>query len=301
MNIPHPAPPFGPLVTAMATPFGPQGQLDLLRAEALVDRLIHNASTGLVITGTTGESPTLTAQEKLELYRAAKSASAGRAPIIANTGDNETAFSIELSKQAEQIGVDALLLVVPYYNRPSQEGLFQHFKAIAQSVELPCLLYNVPARTARNLEPSTVARLAEIPNIIGIKEASGDLTQIAQIRASMPDDFWIYSGNDNDTFPMLSLGGCGVISVASHIAGPQISEMMSAFWSGDLKRALDLHLKLLPLVNALFPASSPSPAPVKAGMKLQGFDCGGLRLPMIEAEPSDIEVLRQAMQKAGVL
>ena len=301
MNIPHPTPPFGPLITAMATPFGPQSQLDLARAEALAERLIQNASTSLVITGTTGESPTLTAQEKLDLYRATKSAAGNRAKIIANTGDNETAFSVELSRQAQEIGVDALLLVVPYYNRPSQEGLFQHFKAIAQSVELPCILYNVPARTARNLEPSTVARLAEVPNIIGIKEASGDLTQIAQIRASTPEDFWIYSGNDNDTFPMLALGGCGVISVASHIAGPQIAEMMSAFWSGDLKRALKLHLKLLPLVNALFPASSPSPAPVKAGMKLQGFDAGGLRLPLIEAEQSDVEALRAAMQKAEVL
>ncbi len=301
MNIPHPAPPFGPLLTAMATPFGPHGELDLPQAEALVNHLIQNASTGLVITGTTGESPTLTAHEKLDLYRAAKTASAGRAKIIANTGDNETAFSIELSRQAQDIGVDALLLVVPYYNRPSQEGLFQHFKAIAQAVELPCLLYNVPARTARNLEPSTVARLAELPNIIGIKEASGDLTQVAEIRASTPDDFWIYSGNDNDTFPMLSLGGCGVISVASHIAGPQLSEMMSAFWSGDLKRALELHLKLLPLVNALFPASSPSPAPVKAGLALQGFSCGGLRLPLVEAEPRDIQALRHAMQKAEVL
>lgn len=301
MNIPHPTPPFGPLVTAMATPFGPNGELDLARSEALADRLIHNASTGLVITGTTGESPTLSAEEKLDLYRAAKSASSGRAPIIANTGDNETAFSIELSKQAEQIGVDALLLVVPYYNRPSQEGLYRHFKAIAQSVELPCILYNVPARTARNLEPSTVARLAEIPNIIGIKEASGDLTQIAQIRAYVGENFWIYSGNDNDTFSMLSLGGCGVISVASHIAGPQIAEMMSAFWSGDLKRSLELHLKLIPLVNAIFPASSPSPAPVKAGMKLQGFDAGGLRLPLVEAEESDVEALRLAMQKAEIL
>lgn len=301
MNIPHPAPPFGPLVTAMATPFGPRGELDLPRAEALAERLIQNSSTGLVITGTTGESPTLTGEEKLELYRAARSAVGGRAAIIANTGDNETAFSIELSRRAQEIGVDALLLVVPYYNRPSQEGLFQHFQAIAQSVDLPCILYNVPARTARNLEASTVARLAQVPNIVGIKEASGDLGQIARIRAATDDDFWVYSGNDADTLPMLSLGGCGVISVASHLAGPMMSEMMSAFWSGDLKRALEMHLQLLPLLDALFPATSPSPAPVKAGLAMQGFDCGGLRLPLVEAEESDKQSLRAAMQKLEIL
>jgi 4-hydroxy-tetrahydrodipicolinate synthase len=296
MNIPQPAPPFGPLVTAMATPFDAEFALDLPRAEALADRLIQHSSTGLVITGTTGESPALSSEEKLELYRAAKSAAAGRAPIIANTGGYATAPSIELSKKAEKVGVDALLLVVPYYNKPSQEGLFQHFKAIAESVELPCILYNVPGRTSRNLEAETVARLAEIPNIIGVKEASGDLTQIARIRAATDVGFWIYSGNDADTLPMLALGGCGVISVASHVAGPQIAQMMAAFWSGDLKRALELHLNLLPVVDALFPASSPSPAPVKAGLEMQGFPCGGLRLPLIAAGESERAALQKALE-----
>lgn len=294
-----PAAPFGPLLTAMATPFTPDGQVDFNRAAELAAHLVENGSTGLVVTGTTGESPTLTPEEKLELYRIVKKSVA--VPVIANTGDNETAFSIELSRRAQEIGVDGLLLVVPYYNRPNQEGLYRHFKTIAESVDLPCLLYNVPARCARNLEATTVARLSEVPNIIGIKEAGGDLAQIGRIRASTPVDFWIYSGNDGDTLPMLTLGCCGVISVVSHIAGKPFRAMMEAFWSGDGARALELHLKLLPVIDALFPVGSPSPAPVKAGMRMQGFDCGGLRLPMTECSQSDREVLSATMKAAGLL
>jgi 4-hydroxy-tetrahydrodipicolinate synthase len=226
---------------------------------------------------------------------------AGNASVIANSGDNETAFSTEFSRQVQRIGVDALLLVVPYYSRPNQEGLYQHFKTIASAVDLPCILYNVPGRTARNLEASTVIRLAEIDNIVGVKEASGDLPQIAHIRAGTADDFWIYSGNDGDTLPMLTLGCCGVISVLSHIAGKPFREMIEAFQRGALQRALDLHLQLLPVTEALFPASSPNPAPVKAAMKLQGFDCGGLRLPLTPAGEAEIAKLRAAMTTAGLL
>lgn len=292
--------PFGPLVTAMVTPFNSQGEVDYRRAAELAARLVENGSSGLVVCGTTGESPTLTPGEKLELFRAVKQA-VGEVPVIANTGDNETAFSIEFSHQAQACGVDALLLVVPYYNRPNQEGLYRHFKAIAEAVELPCLLYNVPARTARNLEAATVARLSEVRNIVGVKEAGGDFVQISRIRALTPDKFWIYSGNDVDTLPMLTLGCCGVISVLSHIAGKPFRQMMEAFWQGDLDTALALHLKLLPLTEALFPASAPSPIAVKAGLQLQGFDCGGLRLPLIEATKTERENLCQAMQEAGVL
>lgn len=294
-----PPAPFGPMLTAMVTPFTADGQVDFNRAAELAARLVENGSTGLVVTGTTGESPTLTPEEKLELYRIVKKAVS--VPVIANTGDNETSFSIELSRRAQEIGVDALLLVVPYYNRPNQEGLYRHFKTIAEAVELPCLLYNVPARCARNLEATTVARLSEISNIIGIKEAGGDLAQIARIRASTPHDFWIYSGNDGDTLPMLTLGCCGVISVVSHIAGKPFREMMEAFWRGDGARALELHLKLLPVIDALFPVNSPSPAPVKAGLQMQGFDCGDLRLPMTECSDADRETLRAVMKTAEVL
>jgi 4-hydroxy-tetrahydrodipicolinate synthase len=295
-----PSAPFGPLITAMVTPFDASGAIDFYAVEKLSAHLLQNGSSGLVITGTTGESPTLSPEEKIELYRKVKSV-AGKASVIANTGDNETSFSIEFSRRVQDIGVDALLLVVPYYNRPSQEGLFRHFEAIATAVDLPCLLYNVPARTARNLEASTVARLSQIPNIVGIKEASGDLSQIAHIRASTPPEFLIYSGNDADTLPMLTLGCCGVVSVASHVAGKLIAEMMSAFWSGDTQRAMQLHLQLMPIFEALFPASSPSPAPVKAGLQMQNVDCGGLRLPLVEATASDRENLRSALQSAGLL
>ena len=291
---------FGPLVTAMVTPFNSAGEVDYARAEELAARLIENGTTGLVLSGTTGESPTLSPTEKLELFRVVKKA-AGSTPILANTGDNETSFSVEMTKQAEKVGVDAILLVVPYYNKPSQEGLFQHFKTIAEATSLPCVLYNVPARTARNMDADTTARLAEISNIVGTKEASGDFEQIARVRAKTGNDFQIYSGNDSDTLPMLTLGACGVVSVASHIAGKPIHEMMDAFWSGDITRAREIHLQLLPVVQALFPPSTPSPAPVKAALQLQNFDCGGLRLPLVECTGAEHQAVQSAMQSAGLL
>lgn len=291
---------FGPLVTAMVTPFTSDGAVDYARAEELASRLIDTGSTGLVLSGTTGESPTLSPAEKVELFRVVKEA-VGSIPVVANTGDNETAFSVELTQLAESAGVDGILMVVPYYNRPSQEGLFQHFKKIAESVSLPCLLYNVPARSARNMEAATTARLAEIPNIIGIKEASADLTQIAFIRAQTPDAFQIYSGNDSDVLAMLTLGGCGVISVVSHIAGPLMSELMEALWNADILRARELHLRLLPVIDAIFPATSPNPAPIKAALQLQGFDCGDLRLPLVECTSQERENIRIAMENAGIL
>jgi 4-hydroxy-tetrahydrodipicolinate synthase len=290
--------PFGPLITAMATPFSPDGAVDFPRAAELARRLVDNGSTGLVVTGTTGESPTLTPEEKLELYRCVKQAV--NVPVIANSGDNETAFSVEFSRQAQEAGVDALLLVVPYYNRPNQEGLYRHFKAVAEAVELPCVLYNVPTRTARNLEPSTVKRLSEVKNIIGVKEASGDLAQVGKIRNLCPD-LYLWSGNDGDVLPFVAIGGHGVISVMSHVAGKAMRRMMDAHWKGDWQAARDEHLKLLPVAEALFPATSPSPAPVKAALKLQGFDCGGLRLPLVEAGEAEIEALRATMSAAGLL
>lgn len=291
---------FGPLVTAMVTPFASDGTVDYARAEELASRLIDTGSTGLVLSGTTGESPTLSPAEKVELFRVVKEA-VGSIPVIANTGDNETAFSVELTQLAENAGIDGILMVVPYYNRPSQEGLFQHFKKIAESVSLPCLLYNVPGRSARNMDADTTARLAEIPNIVGIKEASADLTQIAAIRTQTPDAFQIYSGNDSDVLPMLTLGCCGVISVVSHIAGPLMYELMEAFWSGDILRSRELHLRLLPVIDAIFPATSPNPAPIKAALELQGFDCGGLRLPLVECTAQERENIRIAMKNAGIL
>lgn len=297
-NVPYA--PFGPLLTAMATPFDASGAVDYGRAEELAVRLLENGSSGLIVTGTTGESPTLTPDEKLELYRRVKKV-APSVPIIANSGDNETAFSIEFSKMAADTGVDALLLVVPYYNKPSQEGLFRHFSAIAEAVELPCLLYNVPGRTGRNMSAATQARLSQVPNIVGTKEASGDLVQIGHIRANTPDNWAIYSGDDAATLPMLPLGCCGCISVLSHIAGKEFRAMMEAFWAGEVKQARDLHLRLLPVIEALFPADSPSPAPVKAAMALQGFSTGGLRLPLLEIEDEERARLKKVLETAGLL
>ena len=298
MSAPHA--PFGPLITAMVTPFDGDGAVDYDRAQQLATRLLQNGSSGLVVTGTTGESPTLTPDEKLELYRRVK-AVAGNAPVIANSGDNETAFSIEFSRQAQDTGVDALLLVVPYYSKPSQEGLYRHFEAIANAVDLPCLLYNVPGRTARNMSAATQARLSEIPNIVGTKEASGDLVQIAMLRANTPDDWAIYSGDDPAMLPMMPLGACGCISVLAHIAGREFRAMIDAFWAGEIDKARELHLRLLPVIAALFPPDTPSPAPVKAALELQGFGCGGLRLPLVECDEAERASLKKVMETAGLL
>ena len=291
--------PFGSLVTAMVSPFTPDGALDFGRAQELARHLVENSSTGLVVAGTTGESPTLSHDEKLQLFRAVKEAVA--VPIIANVGSNNTRSSIELARESAELGVDALLAVVPYYNKPSQEGLFQHFKAIAEATPLPLVLYNLPGRTSRNMEAATTARLSEIPNIIATKESSGDPTQWARTKMLCRDDFLLISGNDSDTLPMLALGASGVVSVISHIAGKQMKQMMDAFWSGDFQTALDIHCRLLPVVDALFPASSSNPIPLKAALKLQGFDCGGLRLPLVDANESETESVRVAMQNAGLL
>lgn len=288
------------MVTAMVTPFKPDGSIDFARMEQLTARLINDGSTGLVVAGTTGESPTLTPEEKIELFKCVKGA-AGKTPVIAGTGDNETAFSIEFSRKAEETGVDGLLLVVPYYNKPGQEGIYRHFKAIAEAVDLPCILYNIPGRTGRNMEASTVARLAEVKNIVGNKEASGNMELVGKTRAATPRDFAIYSGNDGDVLPMLPLGCCGVISVISHIAGPQLKQMMEAFWKGDMETALQLHLRLLPVCDALFPPTTSNPVPIKAALQLQGFDCGGLRLPMVEADAVEREAVRKSMQRAELL
>ena len=298
MTAPHA--PFGPLITAMVTPFDASGAVDYHRAQELATRLLEHGSSGLVVTGTTGESPTLTPEEKLELYRRVKEV-AGDAPVIANSGDNETAFSVEFSKQAQDTGVDALLLVVPYYSKPSQEGLYRHFKTIAEAVDLPCLLYNVPGRTARNMSAATQARLSEIPNIVGTKEASGDLIQIATLRAHTPLNWAIYSGDDPAMLPMLPLGACGCISVLAHIAGKEFRAMIDAFWAGEMDTARELHLRLLPVIAALFPPDTPSPAPVKAALELQGFGCGGLRLPLVECDESERASLKIVMEKAGLL
>jgi 4-hydroxy-tetrahydrodipicolinate synthase len=276
----------------MVTPFREDGAVDYDRAAELAEKLTAEGSDGLLVTGTTGESPTLTKEEKLQLYRVVKQA-AGQVPVLAGTGSNNTALSVELTRAASATGVDGILLVGPYYNKPSAEGLYQHFRACAQATELPVVIYNVPGRTGKNIEAKTILRLAEeVPNIVGVKEASGDLKQITAICAGKPDDFYVWSGDDGLTIPIMSVGGVGVISVASHVAGRQMRAMIDAFWAGEVERAAQLHCRLSPLFEALFLPSG-NPACVKRALEICGFPVGGLRLPLVPASQADTDIIRR--------
>jgi 4-hydroxy-tetrahydrodipicolinate synthase len=275
---------FGRLITAMVTPFGQDGAVDDAQAARLAQTLVENGSDSLVVSGTTGESPTLTAEEKLRLFRTVKAAVGDRAKVIGGTGNYSTQESIELTHRAGD-ALDGVLMVVPYYNLPPQEGLYRHFRAIAEHTSLPCIVYNVPSRTVRNLEAETTIRLAEdVPNIVGIKEAVNNLDQVAALLSGLPSDFRVWSGNDGDTFPMMALGAYGVVSVASHVVGRQIRRMIDLAAGGETAAAAQLHLHLLPLFKALFPPISPvsSPSAIKCALDLVGFETGGLRLPLIE-------------------
>ncbi len=287
---------WGPVITAMATPFRSDGGVDYDRAAELALRLVDGGSTGIVVAGTTGESPTLTDEEKLELLRVVKDAVQGRAAVLAGTGTYDTAHSVHLSRQAQQKGADGLLVVVPYYNRPTQEGLYQHFKTVAESTDLPVLMYNIPARTGTNMLPETVARLSEVRNVAGIKEASGNLDQVSEIRRRTPEGFLIYSGDDSLTLPYLSVGAVGIVSVASHLVGREIAEMIAHFQAGRVEEARRIHLRLFPLFRALFIA--PNPVPLKAALELAGFPVGKPRLPLVEATPKEREQIGAAMREA---
>jgi 4-hydroxy-tetrahydrodipicolinate synthase len=284
---------FGHVITAMVTPFDANGQVDYGKAAMLAKRLIENGNDGLVISGTTGESPTLSDDEKIRLFRATKEAVGSRGKIIAGTGTYDTAHSIHLSKEAHRAGADGLLLVNPYYSRPSQEGLFQHFKTIAESTPLPVMLYNIPGRTSVNCTPETIARLAQVPNIVAVKEAAGSLDQVSEIRVRTPDSFLIYSGDDSLTLPKLAVGATGVVSVAGNLAGRPIQEMIQAFLAGRTGDALKLHRRLWPLFKVLFITTNP--VPVKAAMRLSGFDCGKVRLPLVDATPKEEEQIASVL------
>jgi len=273
---------FGRMITAMVTPFDKQGEVDYGKAKALALALIESGSDGVVVSGTTGESPTLTKQEKLRLFADIKSAVGRSGTVIAGTGSYSTKESIAFSQEAERTGVDGLLLVVPYYNKPTQDGLFEHFSAIARSTSLPCILYNVPSRTVTNLAPETMIRLARVPNIVGLKEASGNFEQAAKVIQAAPSGFLLYSGNDSDTMPMMAMGAYGVISVASHLVGNQIKDMMEKSLHGDTAGAAAIHRRMLPLVNALFVVSNP--IPVKYALNKVGFEVGKPRLPLLEPD-----------------
>lgn len=289
---------FGQVLTAMVTPFDQNGEIDFNATKTLVEHLITNGTDGLVVAGTTGESPTLTTEEKIELFKCVVEAAAGRVHVIAGTGSNNTQASISLTKLAEETGVDGIMLVAPYYNKPSQEGLYQHFKTIAESTSLPVMLYNIPGRSVVNISVETIVRLSEIPNVVSIKEASGNLDAMAEIISKTPSDFTLYSGDDGLTIPVLAIGGAGVISVASHIIGNDMQEMINAFKNGDVQKAAATHRNLLPIMRALFIA--PSPSPVKAALNLNGIQVGGVRLPMVPLSNKEQSVLEEVLQASGI-
>ncbi|ASB89557.1 4-hydroxy-tetrahydrodipicolinate synthase [Bacillus sonorensis] len=270
---------FGNIATAMVTPFDKNENIDFQKLSKLIDYLLKNGTDSLVVAGTTGESPTLSEEEKIALIQYSVKEAAGRVPVIAGTGSNNTKASIKLTKKAEEAGADAVMLVTPYYNKPSQEGMYRHFRAIAEETSLPVMLYNVPGRTAASLAPETAIRLAEIPNIVAIKEASGDLEAITKIIAETPEDFAVYSGDDSLTLPVLSVGGRGIVSVASHVIGPEMQQMIKHYMNGETQQAALIHQKLLPLMKGLFAA--PNPSPLKTALQLKGLDVGSVRLPLI--------------------
>ncbi|MBI4199378.1 MAG: 4-hydroxy-tetrahydrodipicolinate synthase [Chloroflexi bacterium] len=284
---------LGRLFTAMVTPFDQQGAVDYTQAGRLARALVESGSDGVVVAGTTGESPTLTHSEKARLFAEVRQALGGRGSVVAGAGTYSTQESIELTREAQKAGADAVLLVVPYYNKPTQEGLERHFRAIAESTSLPCILYNVPSRTITNLAAETTLRLSQVPNIVGIKEASADFDQIAKIVSGARAGFRVWSGNDSDTFALMCLGGYGVVSVASHLVGGQIKRMMEMVLVGKLEEAAREHRRLLPLFKGMFVLSNP--IPVKYSVNIVGFNVGGLRLPLTMPDERTASQLKELL------
>jgi 4-hydroxy-tetrahydrodipicolinate synthase len=285
---------LGRLITAMVTPFKDDSSVDFAQAKRLALALLKSGSDGLVVVGTTGESPTLLRDEELRLFSEIKSAVGEQGSVIAGTGSNSTAEAIEATMAAEKTGIDACLLVVPYYNKPTQDNLYRHFSSIAESTSLPCILYNVPSRTVTSLAADTVIRLSKVDNIIGVKEASGNLSEIAKIIENTGDDFVVWSGNDTDTLPILALGGYGVISVASNIVGIQTKEMIGSLLRGKTARAAEIHRHLIPLINALFVIANP--IPVKYAMNHIGFKVGTTRPPLYPPDEKTATLLRETLK-----
>jgi 4-hydroxy-tetrahydrodipicolinate synthase len=291
---------FGRVFTAMITPFKANGDVNYDVAEKLAVYLAENGTDTVLVCGTTGESPTLTRAEEFELFRVVKNALAGKAKVLVGTGSNSTREAIAATEEAAKLGMDGSLQVVPYYNKPPQEGIYQHFASVAHACpELPLILYNIPGRTGQNMTPETVARLAEIPNIIGIKEASGNLDQASQIRRLTPSEFAIYSGDDSLTLPLMAIGGKGVISVAAHLVGNQLQEMVQAFEKGEVQRAAEIDRTLYPLFKTLFLTTNP--IPVKMALKLQGWDVGAPRLPLCEPPEEITQKLAAVMKDLNLL
>jgi len=292
---------FGRIVTAMVTPFDSDLAVNWSEVKRLIDYLIEEQQTdSIVVCGTTGESPTLSHEEKLELFRVSVEHANGRCRIIAGTGSNDTEETVQLTKEAEHIGVDGILLVAPYYNRPSQEGLYRHFRKAAEATKLPVMLYNIPSRTGINVSVDTTLRLTrDVPNIVASKEAHSDFDHFSSLIAQSPDHFKVYSGDDVITLPLLAIGAYGVVSVASHVIGKEMKAMVTAYLNGDVRKAAEWHAKLSPIFHGLFncPHRVPNPVPVKAALELHGIRAGGVRLPLVEATEQEREFIRTLFQR----
>lgn len=286
---------IGRLLTAMVTPFTPEGEVDYAGAQRLARDLLASGSEGVVVSGTTGEAPTLSRDEKLRLFRAVKEAVGSDGAVLAGTSTYDTRESVEMSREATAAGVDGLLLTVPYYSKPPQEGLYRHFEAIAAVTDLPCVLYNIPGRTSVNMTPETIVRLARIPNIVGVKEASGSLDAVSKIVEEAPG-FRVWSGDDQMTLPILAVGGYGVICVTSHLAGRQMKAMIEAYVAGRVDEAAAIHRRLLPLITALMTVAS-NPIPVKHALNALGFKVGGLRLPLCDLDQAASERLMAEVRR----
>ena len=285
--------------TALVTPMNADGSVNFPKMKELIEFQIANGIDALIICGTTGEATTISDEDQIECVRFAKEVAAGRCPIIAGAGSNDTAHCIELAVACEKAGADAVLLVTPYYNKATQKGLILHYTAIANAINIPIILYNVPGRTGCNLAPKTVAELAKVENIVAVKEASGNLSQVAEIAALCGPDFDIYSGNDDQILPVLSLGGKGVISVLSNVAPKETHDMVMNYLNGDTKAATKLQLDAIELISALF--CEVNPIPVKTALNLMGYEVGSCKLPLCDMEPKNLETLRTAMTNYGLL
>lgn len=284
---------------ALVTPMNADGSVNFEKMKELIEFQIANNTDALIICGTTGEATTISDEDQIECVRFAKEVAAGRVPVIAGAGSNDTAHCIELAQACEKAGADGVLLVTPYYNKATQKGLILHYTAIANSINIPIILYNVPGRTGCNLAPKTVAELAKVKNIVAVKEASGNLSQVAEIAALCGPDFDIYSGNDDQILPVLSLGGKGVISVLSNVAPKETHDMVAKFLDGDVQGAIKLQLGAIELISALF--CEVNPIPVKTALNLMGYEVGACKLPLCDMEPKNLETLKTAMKNYGLI
>lgn len=296
---------FGRVITAMITPFADDGSVDYEGAAKLAKHLINHGSEGILVGGTTGEGAVMSEEEKLKLYDCVirvvgQKAEGKKVPVIGNAGGIDTAASIAFAQKVEALGADGVLAIVPFYVKPTQEGMYQHFKAIADSIHIPVILYNVPGRTNASIQPATIRRLVDVcPNIVGIKDAAGNWDQVTQERMLLPEDFMIYSGDDSFTFPIIAAGGTGVISVSSHIIGEDMLAMIDAYEKGDVKKAFALHMKTYPINKGLFFITSP--IPVKTAVNLLGLPGGKFRLPMVEANESEKAHIVQMLKDYGLM